>query len=48
MYDVLNRSMFLDDHKLQVISNIDKSFKIVIGIVLLGICMFPWVALSLS
>ena len=48
MYNIVDKSMFQDDHELQFISTMDKTFRLVVGVILLSICMFPWITLSLS
>jgi hypothetical protein len=48
MYIVPNRLLLQDDHELQYISASDKTLRIVIDVVLAGVALFPWFALSIS
>ena len=48
MYIVPDRLLPQDDHELQYISVSDKTLRILIGVVLAGVALFPWFALSIS
>ncbi|WP_455212461.1 hypothetical protein [Kaarinaea lacus] len=48
MYAVPDRMLLQDDHELQYFKAIDKTLRIVIGVVLAGVALFPWFALSIS